>query len=310
MLEENNPSLLLDDVQRILRIFTSNFPVFVAKDKIKYAYKLARETIVSETSIHVDRITRKKTCGICLDEDINADQMFSVDKCRHRFCSECVKRYIEVRLLERSVLRCPHHRCKSKLSFGRCDHLLTAKLREMLEKRIKEDSIAVTERIYCPNPRCSALMSETEMLKSTKKSGVRRCCVQCIEPFCIHCKVPWHDNMSCDDYKRLHSDEPTTDDAKLKALANQKRWRQCGKCQHMIELSKGCVRVRCRCGHGFCYQCGAERCTHGHAFPRPPPPPPRPLPPGFWLHILSGVFGIVILVGTVLFICMQGRLIG
>lgn len=248
--EENKIALLMKDVQRIRERFLSSFPILVAGNSIRYAYKLARETIVSEIRIPVDpprhaKPTRKTTCNICFDDDINADQMFYVDKCRHRFCYECVKRHIEVRLLEGSMMRCPHYRCKSKLTFGRCANLLTPKLRATWEQRIKEDLIPVTARIYCPNPRCSALMSETQLSRSTKEAGVRRCCFKCGKAFCINCKVPWHSNLSCNDYKRLHPN-PTANDGKLKALANQKMWRQCGKCQHMIELSRGCVRVNCR----------------------------------------------------------------
>ncbi|KFK32796.1 hypothetical protein AALP_AA6G289400 [Arabis alpina] len=306
MPEENKTALIMNDVQRIRERFASSFPIFVAENSIKYAYKLARETIVSEISIQVDpprqaKPAKKTTCTICLDDDINVDQMFCVDKCRHRFCYECMKRHIEVRLLEGSVMRCPHYRCKSKLTFVRCANFLAPKVRAMWEQRIKEDSIPVTARIYCPNPRCSALMSQTQLSRSTKEAGVRRSCFKCSKPFCIHCKVPWHSKLSCDDYKRLHPN-PTTSDGMLKALANQKLWRQCGKCQHMIELSKGCVRVSCRCGHKFCYRCGAAAggCNHGHGPPPIPPrtsgPPPPPPPPCVLICLVCSPVILILLV--------------
>ncbi|KAL1203265.1 E3 ubiquitin-protein ligase RSL1 [Cardamine amara subsp. amara] len=281
---DNKTASLMNDVWRIREQFASSFPIFVAENSIKYAYELARETLDSEIRITVNpphraKATRKATCIICLDDNINANEMFWVDKCCHLFCSECMKRHIEVRLLERSVMRCPHYRCKSKLTFGSCVNLLTPKLRKMWQERIREDSIPMTERIYCPNPRCSALMSVNQLTKTTNEARVWRCCFKCSQLFCINCKVSWHNDLSCEDYKSLHP-YPTENDRKVKALANQKSWRQCGKCQHMIELSYGCVQVQCRCGHRFCYQCGAEegRCRHGHGLPlrlpEPPPPPP------------------------------------
>ncbi|CAE6075227.1 unnamed protein product [Arabidopsis arenosa] len=292
---------------------------------IRFAYKLAREAIVSDITRLVNRprqakATRKRTCSICLDDDINANQMFSIDKCRHKFCYECMKQHIEVRLLEGSVIRCPHYSCKCKLSFGSCVNLLSPKLRNMWQKRIKEDSIPVKQRIYCPNPRCSVLMSVNELSKSTKEAGVRRYfskstnearvrryCLECGQVFCINCKVKWHSNLSCDDYKRL-GPNPTADDIKLKVLANQKMWRQCEKCKHMIELSEGCIKVTCRCGHKFCYECGAKAggCRHAlfHMYlpmqqqsPLPPRPPLLPLPPmehpPVWEDSLAG-FGVAI----------------
>lgn len=241
-------ALLVNDVRRIRERFSSSFTIFVSRCSIKYAYKLAREIIVSEISMPTDtprraKPARKMTCAICLDDDVNADQIFTVDHCLHWFCSECVKRHIEVRLLEGSVMTCL--RCKSELTLNRCANLLTPKLREIWQQRIRENSIPFEERVYCPNPKCSALMRITELSKLNKETAVRRCCEKCDEPFCTNCKFPWHDNLSCDDFKIMHPNL-RENEIKLHALANQKLWRQCEKCQHMIELSEGCVLVVCR----------------------------------------------------------------
>ncbi|KAG7559777.1 IBR domain [Arabidopsis thaliana x Arabidopsis arenosa] len=197
-----------------------------------------------------------ETCRICFDDNFKAEQMYYVALCNHKLCVECMKRFIEEKLLEGTVPICPYYQCESKLTLRSCVHFLTSKLKAMWEQRIEEEAVPVTERFYCPNPRCSALMSKTELSKFIEEDGSMGC-FQCGERFCINCKVLWHSNLSCDNYKRL-GDNPTSDDIKLKALANQKMWRQCEKCQHMIELSGGCIKVTCRCGYSFCYTCGAE----------------------------------------------------
>ncbi|CAH8342376.1 unnamed protein product [Eruca vesicaria subsp. sativa] len=248
--KENNMALLVNDVQRIRERFSSSFTVFVSRSSIKYAYKLASKTIVSEISIPMDtprraKPARKRTCAICLDDDVNADQMFTVDKCRHRFCFECVKRHIEVRLLEGSVMTCPQFRCKSRLTYTKCADLVTPKLIKIWQKRILENSIPFEERVYCPTPKCSALTRVTKVSNVNKEVVVRRCCDKCGEHFCTKCKSPWHDNLSCNDYKKMHPN-PSENEQMLHDLANQKMWRQCRKCQHMIELKKGCVLIVCR----------------------------------------------------------------
>ncbi|KAG2261965.1 hypothetical protein Bca52824_069044 [Brassica carinata] len=273
--KKNNIALLINDVQRIRERFLSTFTIILSRPSIKYAYNLARETIFFEISIPVDpppsqaKPARKMTCAVCLDDDVDADQMFTVDKCGHRFCSQCVKRHIEVRLLEGSVMTCPQFRCESILALDRCSNLLTPKLRANWQQSISDNLIPFAERVYCPSPKCSALMRITELSEPNRESEVRTWCVKCGDSFCT--SFPWHDNLLCDDYKTLHSDL-TENDAKLHALANQKMWRQCGNCQHMIELSNGCVLV-ILCGHKFCYRCGANAgsCTHGHGLPLPPP---------------------------------------
>ncbi|AEE78046.1 putative protein [Arabidopsis thaliana] len=266
---EENFALLMDNVQHIRQRLTSSFPVLVTRNQIKFVYELAMETIVSEISIHIP--DHDKTCSICSDDNFEPELMFSVALCGHEFCVECVKRHIEVRLLAGGVPRCLHYQCESKLTLANCANLLTSKLKAMWELRIEEESIPVEERVYCPNPRCSSLMSVTKLSNSTREDVTMRSCVKCGEPFCINCKLPWHSNLSCNDYKSL-GPNPTADDIKLKALANQKMWRQCENCKNVIELSEGCMHITCRCGHQFCYKCGAKWitgrvfCTHS----RPP----------------------------------------
>ncbi|KAG2299845.1 hypothetical protein Bca52824_036317 [Brassica carinata] len=257
-------TMLMDDLQRIRQQFSFTQAVLVAGNEVKYAYKLARESIVSQATPHEiprqAKVARKEECLICFN-DIDPERMFSIGKCSHRFCFQCVKQHVEVKLLHGMIPNCPHDKCKSELVIDACGKLLTPKLGEMWKQRIKENAIPVTDRVYCPYLRCSALMSKTKISESAKSllsaypaSGVRRC-VECRGLFCVDCKVPWHGKLSCTEYKKLHPNPPA-DDVKLKSLANNKMWRQCGKCQHMIELSQGCNHITCRCGHEFCYNCG------------------------------------------------------
>ncbi|CAG7910578.1 unnamed protein product [Brassica rapa] len=254
-------AMLMDDLQRIRQQFSFTQAVLVAGNEVKYAYKLARESIVSQATPHetprqAKVAARKEECLICFN-DIDPERMFSIGKCSHRFCFQCVKQHVEVKLLHGMIPNCPHDKCNSEMVIDACGKLLTPKLGEMWKQRIKENAIPVTERVYCPYLRCSALMSKTKISESAKSlqsaypaSGVRRC-VECRGLFCVDCKVPWHGKLSCAEYKKLHPNPPA-DELKLKSPANNKMWRQCGKCQHMIELSQG----NCRCGHEFCYNCG------------------------------------------------------
>ncbi|VVB12223.1 unnamed protein product [Arabis nemorensis] len=120
---------------------------------------------LSEISISMPPV-QTKTCLICFDEDFEAEQMFSVGLCGHQFCVECVKQHIRVGMLEGSVMRCPHYCCETKLTLTSCANLLTPKLREMWERKMEEESIPVADRVYCPNPMCSALVSITGISKS------------------------------------------------------------------------------------------------------------------------------------------------
>ena len=225
----------------------------MARNDIKFAFKSARDAIVSQIAWREETNNGKglkETCAICF-EDTDVDKIFSVDGCLHRYCFSCMKQHVEVKLLNGMVAKCPHENCKSEVNIDSCGKLLASNLVQVMSQRVKESSISPAEKVYCPYPRCSALMSKSEVLQYTKTvnlgaelTGVRKC-MKCHYFFCIKCKVPWHYNMTCYDYKRSNPN-PHPEDAKLKSLAKTNRWRQCLKCNHMVELAEGCYHITCR----------------------------------------------------------------
>ncbi|EXB98576.1 putative E3 ubiquitin-protein ligase rbrA [Morus notabilis] len=262
---QNKIAALVDQVKSLQRKFERCETRLVARNEIKFAFKLARDAIQSQVNRTVESNQRKnldETCVICL-EDTDISQIFSVNGCKHRYCFSCMKQHVETKLREALVPKCPHHGCKSELDVDSCEKFLTPKFMEIMRQRKKEAIIPVTERVYCPDPRCSVLMSKTEVLEHSRKEGLNvdvsgaRRCVKCNGVFCINCKVPWHRDMACDRYKLLNPNPPA-EDAKLKLLALRNLWRQCIKCNLMIELAEGCFHMTCRCGYEFCYNCGAE----------------------------------------------------
>ncbi|XP_010253539.1 PREDICTED: uncharacterized protein LOC104594769 [Nelumbo nucifera] len=264
-IKQRKVATLFNQVFLLQRKFQGFRPVYVARNDVKFAFKLARDAIDSQIRRSIESSRGKnlnETCTICL-EDTAIGQMFAVDGCVHHYCFTCMKQHVEVKLLHGLIPGCPHEGCNSKLNVDSCKKFLTPKLLEIMSQRILEASIPVNEKIYCPYPRCSALMSKTEVLGYSNnvfigadRSGARMC-TKCHGLFCINCKVPWHSNMTCNEYKRLNP-YPHGADAELKSLATQKLWRQCVKCNHMIELAEGCFHMTCRCGYEFCYTCGAE----------------------------------------------------
>ncbi|XP_030448035.1 E3 ubiquitin-protein ligase RSL1-like [Syzygium oleosum] len=263
--KQRKVAVLVEQVILLRRKFDQCNFLLIARNEFKFAFKLARDAITSQIVRHADGVASKnpkETCVICL-EDTDVSQIFAVDGCLHRYCFSCMRQHVEVKLLHGTVPRCPHEGCKTDLSVSSCSKFLTPKLIEMMTQRLKEASIPVTEKIYCPYPTCSALMSKTEASECSTtsvlgvaRSGARKC-IKCHRLFCVNCKVPWHSSLTCVAYKKLHPDPPA-EDIKLKSLASRNLWRQCIKCNHMIELSEGCYHMTCRCGYEFCYNCGAE----------------------------------------------------
>ncbi|CAK9179024.1 unnamed protein product [Ilex paraguariensis] len=263
--KQGEVATLVDQVTLLQRKFSHCSPSLVAQNNITFAFKLARDAIVSQISQPAEIFggkNVKETCAICL-EDIDIGHMFLVDGCMHHYCLSCMKQHAHVKLLQGMLPKCPHEGCNSELKIESCKKFLTPELLIIMNQHMKEASIPAAHKIYCPHPRCSALMSIIEVLGSVRNAnvGVERSgaakCTECHGLFCINCKVPWHINMTCLNYKRLNP-YPCAEDAKLKSLATRNLWRQCVKCNHMVELAEGCYHIYCRCGHEFCYTCGAE----------------------------------------------------
>ncbi|KAF6134736.1 hypothetical protein GIB67_002137 [Kingdonia uniflora] len=248
VVEQQKIATVVEQAHLLQGKFESCVPFVVARKDVKFAFKLAREVIDSQIirsaeSTHARSI--KETCTICL-EDIDVDQIFVVDTCLHRYCFSCMKQLVEVKLLQGMAAKCPYEGCNTVLDIGRFRKFLSSQLVDMMSRQTQEALVPVAERFYCPYSLCSVLMSINEIPVYANDVSIganpllTRECIKCHRPFCIDCHVPWHGNMSCDDYKKLNP-PLHAEDKKLKSLATLEKWRQCPKCKNMIELSEGVV---------------------------------------------------------------------
>ncbi|KAI3791958.1 hypothetical protein L2E82_05825 [Cichorium intybus] len=249
---DNKTVTLIDQLNIIQRKFAHCSPSLVKQDNMKFAFQFARDAIVSQVTKSAEDTSGKtllEQCTICCEFTYIA-QMFSVNKCLHRYCFSCMRKHVEFKLHQGKLPECPHEGCKSELEIETCKVFLNPELHDIMMSRVKEASIPPSEKVYCPFSNCSALMSKTEV-HPVGEEGMRKC-IKCRRLFCINCNVPWHYNQVCGSYS------PPSIEAKLQSLAKRKQWRQCVKCKNLVELATGCYHIYCRCGHEFCYTCGAE----------------------------------------------------
>ncbi|XP_070052441.1 E3 ubiquitin-protein ligase RSL1-like [Nicotiana tomentosiformis] len=218
---EGNIAALVAQATSCLRKFTDCTPFLVSPNTVNFAVKLATDAIVSQVKRPLENTRKRKsiteTCVICL-QDTDMDHMFLINGCLHYYCFSCMNKHVEAKLLQGMLPECPHDKCKSMLKLDNCKKFLTPKLFDLMSERVKETTIPITEKIYCPNPKCSTLMSKAEVQTSAQAGA--RTCTKCRLIFCINCKVPWHQNMTCIDYRRLNPYK-CVDDPKLKSLATQ-----------------------------------------------------------------------------------------
>ncbi|CAN6201492.1 unnamed protein product [Urochloa humidicola] len=236
----------------------------VQQSQVRYVVKLARDAIgaeIAKTTCAASGSSKEKreACSICL-EDTAVSKIHAVEGCAHRFCLSCMKEHVRVKLLDGMIPSCPRYGCSIMLTVEGTKAFLPPLVLDMMVRRIREAHIPLGERVYCPYPKCSALMSLTEVQAgshSARKPQLRKC-VRCGGSLCISCKVAWHEGMTCRQYKRRYP-RGGPENAMLEKLAKQRQWQQCERCKHMIERAAGCDHMICRCGYEFCYLCGKGR---------------------------------------------------
>jgi hypothetical protein len=246
---------MLNQVLSVQRKFEQAELLLVHPSEVGCVIKLARDCLddhIAKALAASAGKDKRETCSICL-EDTDISKFHEIEGCTHRFCFSCMKEHVKVKLLHGMLPACPQDGCTTKLSVEGSKAFLSRQLLEIMVERIREGQIPPAQKIYCPYPKCSALMSLSELIQPLQQSSSKyaaadaatlRKCVKCRGSFCIGCKVPWHDRMTCYQYKRRHP-HARPEDVKLQNLAKQRLWRQCVKCKHMIELAEGCYHMTC-----------------------------------------------------------------
>lgn len=191
-------------------------------------------------------------CSICCEERLSP--MMMTMKCSHKFCSNCMKTYVEEKLQSSQVpIRCPQLGCKYNLSTGECRSFLPVTSYEIFERahiNFTEANVLGSDQFYCPYSNCSALVDRHECLSARASSSNQSdssCleCPACHQFVCVDCGVPCHSSKTCEEFHNLPLEERDTGDVTLHHLAQNKRWRQCQQCERRIELTHGCYHMTC-----------------------------------------------------------------
>lgn len=196
-----------------------------------------------------------ENCFICRDD--KQSLMMITMKCSHKFCSNCMRTYVDGKVQSSQVpIKCPQMGCKYYISTAECRSFLPVTSFESLERALAEANVLHSDRIYCPYSNCSVLLDPHECL-STRASSSSQSDTSCVDcPVCHRlicwvCGVPWHSSMRCEDYQNLPLEERDDADITLHRLAQNQRWKRCQQCRRMIELTQGCYHMTCRYGTFF-----------------------------------------------------------
>lgn len=186
-------------------------------------------------------------CQICF-ETRSANESFTIKGCDHAYCSDCMSKYVATKL-EENVTRigCPVPDCKQGLLDPEyCRSILPPLVFDMWGYALCEAAIPQSDKFYCPFKECSALLIINKgKLEVVNESSCGSECPNCKRMFCLRCNVPWHDSITCEEFKKL-ADETKIADDMLMDLAQSNEWRRCPNCHIFVEKARGCMFLKCR----------------------------------------------------------------
>ncbi|KAJ3535609.1 hypothetical protein NM688_g6953 [Phlebia brevispora] len=134
----------------------------------------------------------------------------------------------------------PPRCCQQEFDFAIVRGFLPLQLATLYQEKTKE--YRTVDRVYCHRPTCSTFLCS----KTAHVTAIR--CPRCSALTCGSCKAATHAGVPC----VIQSDE------EILALAEERGWKRCPGCHHLVELSFGCFHMTCRCRYQFCYLCTAR----------------------------------------------------
>ncbi|KAL6010536.1 hypothetical protein ACLOJK_000970 [Asimina triloba] len=191
-------------------------------------------------------------CKICMEPKLAAE-IFTVNECKHVFCSECIGQHVAAKIQENApAVRCPEPSCQGVLEPVFCQSILPPEVFDRWGSVLCENLILGSMKFYCPFNDCSALLVDE---RGQNEGAIMESeCPHCRRLFCATCKVPWHSGSSCENFQKLGEHERNREDIMLMNLAKSKKWQRCPQCGFYVEKTDGCLFMRCSliCILGFC----------------------------------------------------------
>jgi len=193
-------------------------------------------------------------CPICFD-NVMIGSGYVIEKCKHAYCLNCLKGYINEKILSGKVIdiRCPNPKCDQLFNYQDVKYIVDKqsfiKYEEFtLLAALKSDPSV----IWCVNPRgCgNAIIIDPEQ-------NVRRVrCGECGYDFCKLCNEEWHIN-SCEQYQQWKIDNNQVDEEFMKW--SKENAKNCPNCKVRIQKMSGCNHMTCsNCQYQFCWICNKK----------------------------------------------------
>ena len=183
-------------------------------------------------------------CPICTE----VKPLIKVSTCDHYFCEDCIRNYLEIKVVEADVMhiKCPD--CSCVITDTTISQFTSAEIADkyyhFVEVKRVEENLWVK---WCPKADCVGY-------DVASPKNYKLVCNTCSYKYCYKCSQPWH-NSRCKIKKDVNFE--------LWAMANNVKI--CPRCKNHVQKNGGCPHMNCpRCNHRWCWICGGDYSLPSH----------------------------------------------
>ncbi|CDW84284.1 ibr domain containing protein [Stylonychia lemnae] len=178
--------------------------------------------------------------------------VYPLEGCSNLFHKECLQRFL-ISSINQCVypLKCPDHECRKLLLDSDLRALISIDIYEKyLNYSIQKVADQQPDIQHCPNPGCGFAFAWDQ-----NQDEPHQICKKCQKKICIPCKTIFHQDQSCEEYKRNQRFDDN--DQKFIDRMIYEGNIQCTRCRYWIQKKSGCDHVTCgKCGFDMCFNCG------------------------------------------------------
>jgi E3 ubiquitin-protein ligase RNF144 len=177
----------------------------------------------------LDSMNNKPDCQICF-EKVEWKDIIPLD-CGHIYHTECMEGLISAAVTSKTFpIKCPDLNCQQELSEGEIKHFINE---ELYQKYLSFQLDFFVEHnagtfINCATPDCEYVFE----WGTESKENQRFRCNLCDKEYCINCRVKWHEELTCAEFKEME-DIPEEDRLFFKVVKSEKM-KQCTKCKFWV----------------------------------------------------------------------------
>ena len=196
----------------------------------------------SQSDVFADNLQSSVFCNICA-ESKPSSEFIMLDICNHKFCSSCLKQYIDTKISSSDKIYCPD--CINEFTMEKfivavyCRDSIDSPILEKYKRYKYNREVSKNPNArWCPKADCN-----TYSVGSKDSPKLR--CLKCSTDFCFLCNQFWHEG-DCEDYL----------DSQYKEWRKTNDVQNCPACNVQIQKILGCNHMTCGfCKHEFCWLC-------------------------------------------------------